>query len=104
MEMSGPLVIFSRDLAIYSYALVFMALLENKCDKVGNEPNKVQFFFIAEKLKLSLIYVNCFTNNNYASIQESSDTFRCSVSCIVLRGHQCHNIVLNELARDTIER
>jgi hypothetical protein len=45
--MSGPLVIFSRYLAIY--ALVLVALMDAKCDKVGNEPQKNIFFFIAEK-------------------------------------------------------
>jgi hypothetical protein len=45
--MSGPLVTFSRGLAMR--ALDIAALLEAKWDKVDNEPQMIILFFTVEK-------------------------------------------------------
>jgi hypothetical protein len=45
--MSGPLVTFSRELAMRAVDMV--ALLEAKWHKVGNEPQMSILFFLVEK-------------------------------------------------------
>jgi hypothetical protein len=56
MNMSGPSVIFSRELAMLAVDVV--ALIESKLDKAGNKPQMIILFFIVKKWTQSLTYRN----------------------------------------------